>query len=140
MPSSKRAPAADEALRGSTQQPSSSQEQQQQQQEQQPASATSTPEPPQHEHEHNTRLAQRQREERARRKVSFAPGPWADKFSTPDGHPDHEGQLARQRRSAGMGWGRDLTPSAVRAVEAELGEDCRPSIDRLKRRCASAVA
>ncbi|PRW45419.1 chitin synthase D [Chlorella sorokiniana] len=34
----------------------------------------------------------------------------------------------------GAGWGRDLTPSAVRAVEAELGEACRPSIDRLKRR------
>ena len=70
--------------------------------------------------------------------VRFAPGPWADKFRTHDGHPDHEGQLARQRRSMGAGWGRDLTPSAVRAVEAELGEACRPSIDRLKRRCVLA--
>lgn len=71
--------------------------------------------------------------------VRFAPGPWADRFRTHDGHPDHEGQLARQRRSMGAGWGRDLTPSAVRAVEAELGEACRPSIDRLKRRCGLAV-
>ena len=68
--------------------------------------------------------------------VRFAPGPWSEKFDTQDGHPDHEGQLARQRRSSGQGWGRDLTPSAVRAVEAELGEACRPSIDRLKRRWA----
>ena len=86
-------------------------------------------------HEHNTRQRGR---EAAGRKVSFAPGPWSDKFSTHDGHPDHEGQLARQRRAGGSGggggWGRDLTPSAVRAVEAELGEECRPSIDRLKRR------
>ena len=100
--------------------------------------AASPAAPPLPEHEHNTRHAQRQREELARRKVSFAPGPWAGKFSTHDGHPDHEGQLARQRRSSGMGWGRDLTPSAVRAVEAELGEECRPSIDRLKRRWVGA--
>lgn len=85
------------------------------------------PAPP---HGHNTRLQERE----AARRVSFAAGPWAEKFGTQDGHPDHEGQLARQRRNAGARWGADLTPSAVRAVEAELGEECRPSIDRLKRR------
>ena len=72
--------------------------------------------------------------------VHFAPGPWSDKYRTHAGHPDHEGELARQRRSMGAGWGRDLTPSAVRAVEAELGEACRPSIDRLKRRWAGRAA
>ncbi|KAL4855809.1 hypothetical protein ACK3TF_003582 [Chlorella vulgaris] len=94
---------------------------------------------------HNTRHAAQQQHKQqqqqqeceglaATRRVSFAQGPWAGKFQTCDGHPDHEGQLARQRRSAGSSWGRDLTPSAVRAVESELGEACRPSIDRLKRR------
>lgn len=98
------------------------------------------------ERRHNTRHAAQQQQQQqeceglaATRRVSFAQGPWAGKFQTCDGHPDHEGQLARQRRSAGSSWGRDLTPSAVRAVESELGEACRPSIDRLKRRWVSRL-
>ncbi|KAL4444686.1 hypothetical protein ABPG77_002503 [Micractinium sp. CCAP 211/92] len=107
--------------------PQQQQQQQQQQLQQVQLRQAVAPAPP---HGHNTRLQERE----AARRVSFAAGPWAEKFGTQDGHPDHEGQLARQRRNAGARWGADLTPSAVRAVEAELGEECRPSIDRLKRR------
>ena len=56
---------------------------------------------------------------------------------TPDGHPQHEGLTAQQRRVLSMALTPDLTPSNVRLLEQELGEDCRPSVTRLKRRWAS---
>lgn len=49
----------------------------------------------------------------------------------------HSHKVARQRRSLGLSWGHDLTPSAVRALESgpdALGEECAPSLMRLKRR------
>ena len=75
-----------------------------------------------------------------RPRVRFAAGPVGDKYSTGDGHPDHEGRVARQRRSLGLSWGHDLTPSSVRSLEGELGEENRASLDRLKRRCVCACA
>ncbi|GAB4821532.1 hypothetical protein N2152v2_008578 [Parachlorella kessleri] len=67
-------------------------------------------------------------------KVGFATGPLSDKYQTEDGHPDHEGRTAQPKRCLGQSWGHDLTPSNVKDLETELGEECRPSLDRLKRR------
>lgn len=65
------------------------------------------------------------------RRVRFATGPLP---GTPDGHPPHEGLTAQQRRVLSMALTPDLTPSNVRLLEQELGEDCQPSVTRLKRR------
>lgn len=67
-------------------------------------------------------------------RVRFATGPLP---GTPDGHPPHEGLTAQQRRVLSMALTPDLTPSNVRLLEQELGEDCQPSVTRLKRRWAS---
>lgn len=68
--------------------------------------------------------------------VRWAPGPdeIACKYNTHDGHPDHEGCVARQKRRKMTAYGIDLTPQSVKALELELGESCRASLDRLKRR------
>lgn len=68
-------------------------------------------------------------------RVRFSRGPLEDRYETPDGHPDHEGRLAQQKRALGASYPMDLTPSSIRMLEVELGESYRPSIDRLKRRC-----
>ena len=67
-------------------------------------------------------------------RVRFAAGPLP---GTPDGHPSHEGLTAQQRRVLSMALTPDLTPSNVRLLEQELGEDCQASVTRLKRRWAS---
>lgn len=69
-----------------------------------------------------------------RRRVHFAPGPLADLYETKDGHPQHEGQTAIQRRSVPSQWPIDLTPHSIRMLEAEVGDICQHSIERLKRR------
>jgi hypothetical protein len=70
------------------------------------------------------------------RSVSFAPGPAeiAAKYRTDDGHPDHEGETARQKRRLKRPAYEHLTVAAIESLEKELGEDCKPSIVRLKRR------
>lgn len=72
-------------------------------------------------------------------RVRFAPGPLevASKYKTQDGHPDHEGLTAKQKRSLSRSFGTDLTPQSVLALEKMLGkadELYRPSLERLKRR------
>lgn len=67
-------------------------------------------------------------------RVCFADGPLQDIYGTPDGHPSHEGQTARQRRSLNTSYPVDLTPHSIRMLEQELGESYRLSINRLKRR------
>lgn len=67
-------------------------------------------------------------------RVRFAKGPHEDVYKTPDGHPDHEGQTARQRRVQEAAYPADLTAASIRMLETELGEAYRASIDRLKRR------
>ncbi|DBA79701.1 TPA: hypothetical protein ACH3X1_008371 [Trebouxia sp. C0004] len=69
-----------------------------------------------------------------RRRVHFAPGPLADLYATKDGHPQHEGQTAIQRRSVPSQWPIDLTSHSIRMLEAEVGDICQHSIERLKRR------
>ncbi|KAL0050725.1 hypothetical protein WJX82_005861 [Trebouxia sp. C0006] len=69
-----------------------------------------------------------------RRRVHFAPGPLADLYATKDGHPQHEGQTAIQRRSVPSQWPIDLTPHSIRMLEAEVGDICQHSVERLKRR------
>lgn len=68
------------------------------------------------------------------RRVRFAPGPLADQYDTHDGHPQHEGQTAVQRRSIPSPWPLDLTPHSIKMLEAEVGDICQASIMRLKRR------
>lgn len=71
------------------------------------------------------------------RAVKFAPGPGeiASKYMTKDGHPDHEGETAKQRRRVRRpGTAEDLTPASVMMLEKVLGDSCKPSITRLKRR------
>ncbi|KAK9830299.1 hypothetical protein WJX72_010863 [[Myrmecia] bisecta] len=67
-------------------------------------------------------------------RVQFAEGPLKQVYGTQDGHPDHEGLTARAVRDNGASWPLDLTAHNVRMLEVELGEACRPSLDRLKRR------
>ena len=67
-------------------------------------------------------------------RVRFAEGSLQDVYGTPDGHPSHEGQTARQRRSLNTSYPVDLTPHSIRMLEQELGESYRLSINRLKRR------
>lgn len=73
-------------------------------------------------------------------RVRFADGPLQDIYGTPDGHPSHEGQTARQRRSLNTSYPVDLTPHSIRMLEQELGESYRLSINRLKRRCGCVPA
>ena len=74
------------------------------------------------------------------RRVRFASGPLREIYHTPDGHPSHEGQTARQRRSLNTSYPVDLTAHSIRMLEQELGEPYRLSINRLKRRWSSAPA
>ncbi len=67
-------------------------------------------------------------------RVRFSDGPLQERYGTPDGHPSHEGQTARQRRSLNTSYPVDLTPHSIRMLEQELGESYRLSINRLKRR------
>lgn len=71
---------------------------------------------------------------RRHRRVRFAPGPLADQFASADGHPQHEGVTAIQRRSVPSPWPVDLTAHNIRMLEAEIGDICQPSVERLKRR------
>ena len=73
-------------------------------------------------------------------RVRFASGPLREIYHTPDGHPSHEGQTARQRRSLNTSYPVDLTAHSIRMLEQELGEPYRLSINRLKRRWSSARA
>ena len=68
--------------------------------------------------------------------VSFAPAPKevAEKYDTIDGHPNHEGRIAQQKRRIKKPETEDLTASAIKIIEDELGDVCKPSIIRLKRR------
>ena len=73
-------------------------------------------------------------------RVRFASGPLREIYHTPDGHPSHEGQTARQRRSLNTSYPVDLTAHSIRMLEQELGEPYRLSINRLKRRWSFAQA
>ena len=73
-------------------------------------------------------------------RVRFADGPLQETYGTPDGHPNHEGQTARQRRSLSTSYPVDVTPHSIRMLEQELGESYRLSINRLKRRREPAHA
>ena len=73
-------------------------------------------------------------------RVRFAAGPLRASYGTPDGHPNHEGQTARQRRSLSTSYPVDVTPHSIRMLEQELGESYRLSINRLKRRHVPAHA
>lgn len=77
--------------------------------------------------------------------MTFAPGPEliAVKYKTQDGHPDHEGIVAEKPTGAAFRGGLPhgpspdpLTVNNLQLLEKELGEECRPSLDRLKRRYA----
>ena len=96
-----------------------------------------SPQPQQQAQQGEAPRQQRRTAKCGQHKVQFSQGPLEQKYGTQDGHPDHEGRLARQRRSLGLSWGHDLTPSSVRALESgpdALGEECQPSLSRLKRR------
>ena len=69
-----------------------------------------------------------------RRTVRFAQGPLAEKYRTQDGHPDREGTVARPKRSLGMSWGHDLTPSRceLRAGEGGAAAPARACTPRPK--------
>ncbi|KAK9862237.1 hypothetical protein WJX84_001373 [Apatococcus fuscideae] len=70
----------------------------------------------------------------ARRRVTFAKGPFAERYGTRDGHARREGTTAPQRRQLGSPWPIDLTPANVRLLEVELQGSCAWSLERLKRR------
>ena len=70
-------------------------------------------------------------------RLHFAPGPWSGKFDTADGHPNHEGIVARPKRSLSPRFPVPLTISMVQALEPEIGSICPHSLERLKRRCAN---
>lgn len=78
----------------------------------------------------------RRRLRSARRRVRFAQGPLADKYRTDDGHPDREGQVARAKRSLGMSWGHDLTPSRC---SSQAVRPCDPRFPSLALRCAHSL-
>ena len=67
-------------------------------------------------------------------RVTFAKGPFAERYGTRDGHARREGTTAHQRRQLGNPWPIDLTPANVRLLEAELQGTCAWSLERLKRR------
>ncbi|KAK9842185.1 hypothetical protein WJX84_009496 [Apatococcus fuscideae] len=69
-----------------------------------------------------------------KRRVTFAKGPFADRYGTQDGHARREGTTAPQRRQLGNPWPVDLTPANVRMLEAVLQDTCVWSLERLKRR------
>lgn len=69
-----------------------------------------------------------------KRRVRFAPGPLFDQYHTKDGHPQHEGQTAKQKRVVQSPWPVDLTAHNIKMLEGEIGEICQQSIQRLKRR------
>ena len=71
-------------------------------------------------------------------RLHFAPGPWSGKFNTADGHPNHEGIVARPKRSLSPRFPVPLTISMVQALEPEIGSICPHSLERLKRRCVNA--
>ena len=71
-------------------------------------------------------------------RLHFAPGPWSGKFNTVDGHPNHEGVVARPKRSLSPRFPVPLTISMVQALEPEIGSICPHSLERLKRRCVKA--
>ena len=71
-------------------------------------------------------------------RVTFAKGPFAERYGTQDGHARREGTTAPQRRQLGNPWPIDLTPANVRMLEAELQGTCAWSLERLKRRSVSA--
>lgn len=68
-------------------------------------------------------------------RAHFGPGPWKEKFGTEDGHPDHEGVIAKASRQLLPRYPVSLSPANVHALEHELEGLCPWSIDRLKRRC-----
>jgi hypothetical protein len=56
-------------------------------------------------------------------------------FSFPSCPPEPTPNCKQPRPTAPLcSWGRDLNPANVRQLESELGEECRPSLERLKRR------
>ena len=67
-------------------------------------------------------------------RVTFAKGPFAERYGTRDGHARREGTTAPQRRQLGSPWPIDLTPANVRLLEVELQGSCAWSLERLKRR------
>ena len=71
-------------------------------------------------------------------RVSFAEGPLKggpEDRVTPDGHPNHEGQVAVRKREVGASYCEEpVTRHSLKLMEAELGDENAPSLERLKRR------
>eukprot|EP00873_Tetraselmis_striata_P022757 jgi/Tetstr1/443021/TSEL_031081.t1 len=76
----------------------------------------------------------RDAEGRGALRVRFAGGPLGGVYGTDDGHPPEEGRVATAKRDLGGGGPEGFTWHNVRALAKLLGDDCLPSIERLKRR------
>lgn len=75
--------------------------------------------------------------EQQQRRVRFARGhldPTSDPTAAPDGHPATEGCQVAPVRHLPQSYALDLTRGNVLMLEQMLGDACRPSISRLKRR------
>jgi len=70
----------------------------------------------------------------SRRRVAFAPGPLN---SSEDGHPPERSRAPPRRESQQSGV-TSLTAGNLRLLESLLGSDCRPSIERLRRRLGAS--
>lgn len=76
----------------------------------------------------------RDAEGRGALRVRFAGGPLGGAYGTDDGHPPEEGRVATAKRDLGGGGPEGFTWHNVRTLAKLLGDDCLPSIERLKRR------
>lgn len=63
-----------------------------------------------------------------------APSEISGKYGTSDGHSLDEGRGVVPVRCSDRKWVARITPSEVRQLESELGEEYQASLDRLKRR------
>ncbi|KFM28995.1 hypothetical protein F751_6514 [Auxenochlorella protothecoides] len=72
---------------------------------------------------------------RAKRvRFADAPSEISGKYGTSDGHSLDEGRGVVPVRCSDRKWVARITPSEVRQLESELGEEYQASLDRLKRR------
>lgn len=70
-------------------------------------------------------------------KFAAAPAEMAGKYDTEDGHCAQECRGIQPVRMTGRRQLTAVTPADIRMLEHELGEENQPSLDRLKRRCAT---
>lgn len=74
------------------------------------------------------------RKHRGMRRVTFATGPLGSVYATTDGHPPHEGEVARPVKKPDKDYRRPLTRAAVETLVELLGDSCVFSLRRLKMR------